>query len=279
MSGTVASFCLMAIAARELSGVISVFEILFFRSVIGLLVISFIIVFLGKAQLVTTGRISHHAIRNVFHFGGQFGWVLGIGVLPLAEVFALEFTVPVWVTIIAAVFLNERLTRNKLLSVSLGLLGVVVIVQPGIEIFDSAAFIVLGAAICYAITHTITKSLTNTEAPVTILFYMCAFQLPIGLILSYSDWHYPAGIQWLWLTLIGLTALTGHYCLSRAMQLSDVGKVMTLDFFRLPVIALLGVILYAEGFDMTIILGGALILSGNLFNFYASSSLKEQTQK
>ena len=74
--------------------------------------------------------------------------------------------------------------------------------------------------------------------------------------------------------VIGLTALTGHYCLSRAMQLSDVGVVITLEFFRLPLIALIGVLLYSEGFDLSILLGGALILVGNLFNIQRRSTIR-----
>tara|TARA_R110002072_G_scaffold36301_4_gene107029 strand:- start:16366 stop:17172 length:807 start_codon:yes stop_codon:yes gene_type:complete len=264
----------MAVAARELAGTISVFEILFFRSVIGLCVVTMIILGMKRKQLFQTRRIKTHLLRNVFHFGGQFGWVWGIGLLPLATVFALEFTVPVWVTIIAALFLHERVTIYKVIAVTLGLIGVGVIVQPGIAIFDSASFIVLGAAICYAVAHSTNKSLTSSEAPITILFYMCLVQLPIGLTFSLAEWTWPTVLQLPWLMVIGLTALTGHYCLSRAMQLSDVGVVITLEFFRLPLIALIGVLLYSEGFDLSILLGGALILVGNLFNIQRRSSIR-----
>lgn len=266
MSGAISSFCLMAVAARELAGSISVFEILFFRSVIGLTVITMLILGMKKTSLFRTGRLKIHLLRNVFHFGGQFGWVLGIGLLPLATVFALEFTVPVWVTVIAALFLHERVTVYKLIAVTLGLVGVGIIVQPGLAMFDSTSFIVLGAAICYAVAHSTNKSLTNSDSPVTILFYMCLLQLPLGLTLASTNWIWPSSVQLPWLALIGFTALSGHYCLSRAMQLSDVGIVMALEFFRLPLIALVGVLLYNEGFEFTILLGGAVILAGNLFN-------------
>jgi drug/metabolite transporter (DMT)-like permease len=278
MTGTVVSFCLMAVAARELAGTISVFEILFFRSVIGLSVVSTIILLIKQKSLFRTHRLRIHLLRNVFHFGGQFGWVLGIGLLPLAEVFALEFTVPVWVTIIAALFLSERVTLYKFIAVILGLVGVGVIVQPGIAILDSASFIVLGAAVCYAIAHSTNKSLTNTEAPTTILFYMCLLQLPIGFAFSSVNWVWPSLEQLPWLVTIGMTALTGHYCLSRAMQLSDVGIVMTLEFFRLPVIALIGVALYGEAFDLAILLGGLIIFAGNLFNIKGQYSAKSVSQ-
>ena len=160
--------------------------------------------------------------------------------------FALEFTVPIWTAIIASFFLGERMTRRKAISILLGMLGVVVIVRPGIEIIDVASLIVLGAAICYAMSYTATKSLASTESPLTILFYMCLVQLRVSLFLSLSVWVWPEGIQWLWFVVIGITALSAHFCLVRAMGHAEVPTVITLYFLRLPLIAVLGVLLYNE---------------------------------
>ena len=203
-------------------------------------------------------------LRNVFHFGGQYGWFVGIGLLPLAEVFALEFTVPFWTMLIAAVALNEAITRRKLIAIVMGLLGVLAIVQPGYSIVDSASLIVLAAAIGYAVSHTCTKALGGADSPFTIVFYMCLVQLPIGFALSIAHWQWPYSEQWVWLLLIGLMALSAHFCMSKAMHYAEVSVVVTLDFLRLPLIALLGVVLYAEAFDWAILLGGTLMLAGNI---------------
>jgi len=267
MTGTLISFCLMALGARELSGEIPVFQTLFFRSAIGLTLISSLILVLDKKQVFRSKRIALHTFRNTFHFFGQYGWFVGIGLLPLAEVFALEFTVPIWTAIIASFFLGERMTPRKAISIFLGMLGVVVIVRPGIEIVDAASLIVLGAAICYAISYTSTKSLASTESPLTILFYMCLVQLPVSLFLSLSIWVWPEGIQWLWFVVIGVTALSAHFCLVKAMGHAEVTTVITLDFLRLPLIAVLGVLLYSEEFEFTLLIGGALMLLGNWINF------------
>ncbi|OUR92161.1 EamA family transporter [Gammaproteobacteria bacterium 42_54_T18] len=267
MSGTLISFCLMALGARELSGEIPVFQTLFFRSAIGLVLISSLILLLDKKQVFRSERGALHTFRNTFHFFGQYGWFVGIGLLPLAEVFALEFTVPIWTAIIASLFLGERMTPRKAISIFLGMLGVVVIVRPGIEIIDAASLIVLGAAICYAISYTTTKSLASTESPLTILFYMCLVQLPVSLLLSLSVWVWPEGIQWFWFVVIGVTALSAHFCLVRAMGHAEVTTVITLDFLRLPLIAVLGVLLYNEEFELYLLIGGALMLLGNWINF------------
>jgi len=266
MMGTLASFSFMAIAARELSGAIDTFQILFFRSLLGLIITSLLIFAKKDLSLFSTTRLKQHFARNITHFGGQYGWFLGLSLLPLATVFALEFTVPLWTAIIAAIFLKERITAKKACAILLGLVAVAIIVNPGNDIFNYASLIVLAAAIFYALAYVSSKSLTNTEHPMTILFYMCLIQLPLGLVFTLLNWHTPNFIQWAWLLLVGVTALTAHYCITRAMQLSEVSIVVTLDFLRLPLIALVGIVLYAEDFQITIIVGGALMLLGNLIN-------------
>lgn len=239
MSGALASFCILAIGARELSGELSIAQSLCIRSAIGLVLLSCIYLirarYFKKAAPEKTSKqkikvIKLHFFRNIFHFLAQYGWFFGISLLPLAEVFALEFTVPIWTMLIAAFFLNEKVTKNKLLAIFLGTLGVLVIVKPGYALIDHASIVVLGSAICFAISHTSTKALALTEAPITILLYMCIIQLPIGLLLSLSSWVWPQGEQWLWLTVIGLSALSAHYCLAKAMQYAEITTIITLDF-------------------------------------------------
>ena len=264
MIGTLLSFSVMAVCARELAGEVATHQTLFFRSAIGLVCVSVILLASKKTFNMSTNKLGLHTFRNIFHFAGQYGWFLGIGLLPLAEVFALEFTVPFWTLIVAGVALGERVTVRKIVSVLLGSLGVLVILQPGVSIINTASIIVLISAVCYAISHTATKSLSSSESPMCILLYMCLVQLPIGLVLSVSSWVWPVGWQWLWLLIIGLTALSAHYCMAKAMQYAEVTTVVILDFLRLPLIALVGVLLYSEQLEIALIIGGLLMLSGNV---------------
>lgn len=272
MAGALLSFCAMAVGARELSGDVSVFQTLFFRSAIGLLCVSSILVLSKRHETIRSNRLRLHGTRNLFHFAGQYGWFLGIGLLPLAEVFALEFTVPIWTLLVASVFLKEKITATKIVAVFLGLVGVVIIARPGSAIIDPASLVVLGAALCYAVSHTCTKSLSTTESAISILFYMCLIQLPIALLLSIPGWMWPDGSQWIWLIVIGITALSAHYCMAKAMLFAEVTTVVTIDFLRLPLIAFIGVLLYEEQFQISLMVGGALMLTGNLLNIRSASS-------
>lgn len=276
MSGTLLSFCLMAIAVRELSGALSVIQTLCVRSAIGLLCVSLIVGFSGGIRTLHTRRLKLHVFRNIFHLGGQYGWFLGIGLLPLAEVFALEFSVPIWTLVIAVLFLGERVTRYKLAALLLGVSGVLVIVQPGLAIVDAASFIVLASAICYAVAHSSTKSLGGSESPIVILFYMSLIQFAMALIPAAANWVLPIGEQWAWLLVIGITALLAHYCMIRAMVHAEVSMIVTLDFLRLPLIALVGVFIYAENFELSLLAGGALMLLANLIALQGQRGSAEQ---
>lgn len=271
MSGTLVSFCLMAIGIRELSGDVPVWQTLFVRSLVGVLCISTILLITNQLALIKTKKIALHLFRNTFHLAGQYGWFFGIGLLPLAQVFALEFTVPFWTAIIAAMFLNEKINARRICSIALGLAGVLLIVQPGVAIVDAASLIVLAAAVCYAVAHTSTKALLSSEEPIVIIFYMCLVQLPVAFSSALFSWVWPDSYQWSWLMLIALTALSAHYCMAKAMQHAEVTTVVTIDFLRLPLVAILGVLLYQEKFEFVIMLGGCLMLLGNLINVKSAS--------
>lgn len=268
MLGAIASFCLMAIAARELDGKIDKFELLAIRSLVGFVLLVIIMNVIKRPTLMFSRRMKTHFWRNFFHFIGQFSWLVGIGLLPLAQVFAIEFTVPLWVLIIASIFLSEAITRRKLVSVALGLIGVAVIVKPGVQIIDVGGLVMIIASLCFAVTFILSKSLLTTEHPLTVVFYMTLIQLPLGALMAGPDWAMPEPWMWPWVMAIALTGLSAHYCMVKAMQIAEVSVVISLDFLRLPIIAIIGMLLYGEPFEVSVILGGGLILLANLVNHW-----------
>jgi len=261
MVGTLLSFMAMAVSGRELSADLGTFEILFLRSVVGLLIVAAILSRGGWAQ-IHTARLGLHIGRNLAHYGGQFGWFYGLALIPLAQVFAIEFTLPIWVAILAIPILGERMSIGRVWAIVLGFLGVLVILRPGLEIVTIGALAVLAAAFCYAVSHTLTRKLTGTETPMSILFYMTVLQLPLGLFPALPDWVWPKITDWPWVVVVGVTALSAHYCMARALMLAEATVVVTLDFMRLPLIMAVGFALYGEAFDPWIIIGAGLIFAG-----------------
>lgn len=261
MLGAVTSFCAMAIAARELLKYMGTFEILFFRTGIAFFIVLAVAGREGYAQLKTR-RIGTHLWRNLFHFGGQASWVWSIGMLPLATVFAIEFTMPVWASALAVLVLGERLDRGRVLMLALGIAGVLVILRPGVEALQPAALVMLAGAAAFGIQMIGTKQLSATDSPLCVLFWMSIIQSPFSLALAVPDWTWPHAALLPWLILVGIGSFTAHYCLTAAFRTGDVTIITPIDFVRLPAIAAIGAVFYAEPFDPWILGGAAIIFVG-----------------
>jgi drug/metabolite transporter (DMT)-like permease len=258
----------MAVGGRELSAQLNTFQILFFRSLIGLLIVAFFL-WRGDWRQIITSQLRVHILRNISHFGGQFGWFYGIAFIPLAEVFALEFTVPVWTAVLATVLLREQITGARITAIFFGVVGVFLILRPGLAVIRPAAMAVLGSAFCYALSHTLTRKLALVDTPLTILFYMTAIQLPLGFVTSIFEWTTPSVDMVPWIIIVGVAALSGHYCMARALAIADAIVVVPMDFLRLPLIAAVGFIFYGEGLDWFVLAGGLVMFTGTFLNIQA----------
>jgi drug/metabolite transporter (DMT)-like permease len=267
MIGTLVSFSTMVIAVRELTDTINSFEIVFLRTSVAL-TIMLVIVSIRGWKTITTEHLRLHIFRNSIHYLGNLTWIMGVSLIPLAQVFALEFSIPIWVAIFAVLFLKEKLTIGKITAIISGFLGVLVILRPGLIIIDQGSLSVLCAAFCFAIANVITKSLSKTDKPLTILLLMFIMQLPISAIGAYFFWTSPVWADCPWILLVGTMSLTAHYCMTRAITLADITVVIPIDFIRMPIIAIIGFYLYSEPFSIWIFLGAVLIFSGNYFNIY-----------
>jgi drug/metabolite transporter (DMT)-like permease len=204
----------------------------------------------------------------------QSGWFYGIALIPLAQVFAIEFTTPIWTALIAMLFLGERVTRWRLLAITLGFVGILVILRPGAAVISFPALAVLGAAIGYSISYASTKSLGRTDSPLTIIFFMTVIQLPLAFFPALTDWSIPSSANWPWIVIVGVTALSAHYCIARALALADAMVVVPMDFMRLPLIAVVGILLYAEPLDPWVLVGGLIIFTGVFVNIRQSAKVE-----
>lgn len=265
MSGALVSFASMAIAGRELSAEISLFEVLFLRNVVCLLILAYPFLRIGWTAM-RTRHLRLHLFRNSLHFGASYCWYVGVISIPLAEVFAIEFTAPIWTALLAALFLGEPFSRRRMLAIALGFGGLMVILRPGLEIVHPASLVVLLAALGYGSVYVITKHLTRDDAPLTILLYMNLVQLLIGAGPTLTDWVTPSMALWPWVLVVGLSGLASHYCIARAMAHADAMVVAPMDFLRLPLIAVVGYFAYAEDLDLFVFAGALLVVGGNLVN-------------
>jgi drug/metabolite transporter (DMT)-like permease len=193
-------------------------------------------------------------------------------ILPFATVFALEFITPAWTALLAVWLLSERLTPSRIGAVILGLIGVVIILRPGLAAFNPATLLVLVATVGFAIVFIATKILTATETSFAIIFWMSVIQLPIAL--AGSDPTFPLKLGW-WdipaVLGIGIGGTLSHYCLTHAFRAGDATLVVPLDFLRVPLIALVGWVFFSEPVDIWVFVGGFVILAGVFWNVRAEA--------
>lgn len=273
MTGALLSFSASAVAVRELGKYLTTFEILSIRSGFGLAVLLVLISLRPELRHeIVFRRMRLHLARNSIHFLGTYTWTLAVTLLPFATVFALEFTMPMWVALLAIPLLGERMTRARAGSIALGFLGVLVIVRPGLASFQPAALLVLGAAFAFAVSLIQTKMLTAYASTFTIIFWMNCMQLPMAL--AGSDPLFLAKLDAgtiLPAVALGAAGILSHFCLTNAFRSGDATVVVPMDFLRIPLIALVGWLFYNEGLDMLVFAGAALIICGVLWNLYAES--------
>ena len=273
MTGALLSFCLMAVAFRKLAETLSIMEILATRNGLGLTVMVTLLILRPELRpLVRSRRPALTLFRNTIHLGAQYLWAMSVLLLPLATVFALEFSAPAWALLLAVPVLGERLTASRVGAVVLGLIGVLVILRPGLETFRPETLLVLAAAVGFAVTMITTKKLTMTDSTFAIIFWMNMIQLPLTLVpsdplfvMKLSLGQLPA------FAAVGVAGLASHYCLANAFRAGDASVVVPLDFLRIPLIAVIGWWLYGEALDALVFIGAGLIIVGVLWNLQSEA--------
>ncbi|MDA7648024.1 DMT family transporter [Alphaproteobacteria bacterium] len=271
MIGAMFSFSLMAVSGRELATNLNTFEIMLFRSIIGFLIVLAIGYFAKTLAEIKRNRLGLHLFRNLAHFSGQNLWFLAVASIPFSQLFALEFSTPVWVALLAPLFLGEVLTRQRVLAVILGFAGVLIVARPDINQFDFTIVAAVACAICFAGSMMATKSLTSDQSITCILFWLTLMQLAMGLVATVftGTITFPEGINIFWIVIVGIGGLTAHFCITNALALAPAIVVIPLDFMRLPLISVIGFLAYGEAFELPILVGAGVIFIAILLNLKA----------
>jgi drug/metabolite transporter (DMT)-like permease len=266
MAGWLSLMVVLAIVGRGVTRQLPVFQVMEVRSLLGLLMLAPLVRAAGGLGAMRSAVMGRHIARNVVHYAAQYGWFVALTLIPLAQLVSIEFTMPLWTALLAAAFLAERLTPRKLLAVAVGLLGVALIVRPTAGDMQPGQLIALAAAVGFAISVVLVKSLTRKDSAVAIIFWMLVIQSAIGLAPALWTWHWPTPITWAGLVVIAFCGTFSHYCMTRAMRHADATVVVPMDFLRVPLTASAAWLVYAEAVDTWTMLGAALILGANALN-------------
>lgn len=276
MLGAVASFSSMAVAGRAVSLTLDTFEIMMYRSIVGFILVLAVSRITGHARSITTRSPGLHLIRNLSHFTGQNLWFYAITMIPLAQVFALEFTSPLWVLVLSPLILGERMTRVRAIAAVIGFSGILIVARPGPETINGGTLAAAAAALGFAGSILATKRLTRTETLTCILFWMTLTQIVFGLICAGFDGNIalPSVVSLPWIFVIGCAGLMAHVCLTTALSIAPATLITPVDFLRLPLIAVIGLMVYGEAIDATVLIGAAVIFGANYLNLWHETRKK-----
>jgi drug/metabolite transporter (DMT)-like permease len=266
MAGWLSLMVVLAIVGRGVTRQLPVFQVMEVRSLLGLVMLAPLVQAAGGMRAMHTAFIGRHVARNVIHYAAQYGWFVALTLIPLAQLVSIEFTMPLWTALLAAAFLAERLTTRKVLAVFVGLVGVAVIVRPTAGTVVPGQVIALVAAVGFAVSVVLVKSLTRTDSAVAIIFWMLIVQSVIGLVPALWTWQWPSPATWAGLVVIAFCGTFSHYCMTRAMRHADATVVIPMDFLRVPLTAMAAWLVYAEAVDTWTMLGATLILGANALN-------------
>ena len=291
------SFSAIAISGREAGRTLSTAELIFWRSVLGAALIAVIYWWQDRSlQGIRTSAMGLHMGRAVVHYAAQYAWLYALTLIPLAQLFALEFTTPLWVAILAPFILGEHLTRWRIAAAALGFLGALLLVEPGLlrghlEMTASPGTLFAAAsAVGFASSMIFTKRLTRTDPALRILFWMQVLQglIAAAMLIAVSvksgrgpsSWTGAIPLDvWAWVAVLGIAGLSAHFALTRAFGLADAIIVAPMDFLRLPLIAAVGAAFYGETMQATAALGASVVVLANGLNMWSERRMAARLEK
>jgi drug/metabolite transporter (DMT)-like permease len=239
------------------------FEIVFFRNVFGLMAVVPFFMRIGFREL-RTKRLKFHVGRGCIHAASMITWFWALTVIPLADATALSFMVPVFASIGAVFIMREKSIPMRWISIAIGFIGMIVILRPGFAEISLGTWLVLGGTIFVATSKLMTKSLTRTESPSTIVAYMSLTLTFISFFPAAFVWTWPTAEMWLWFVALGSMGSVAHVIQAQSLKDGDVTLVEPAGFMRLVWAAAIGFIIFGEVPQIWSWLGAGVIMVGVL---------------
>jgi drug/metabolite transporter (DMT)-like permease len=254
---------IMNVLIREAAAEIDPLEVVFFRNLFAL---AFLLPFIARIGLggLRTSKMGFYALRALVAFISMVTWFIGIIIVPLATATALNFTAPLFATILAALLLNEQVRARRWSAIAIGFVGVVVILRP-FGPLDFSMLVLLFSAATAAMGSITVKFLVRSESSVAIISYMVIYLTPISLVPALFVWQWPSLHTWIAMVLLGFFGALSHFGVTRALAVADASAIAPFEFLRLPYSALLGFMFFSEAPDLWTWLGAAIIVGSSLY--------------
>ena len=257
-------FTVMGICIRISATHLPVIEVVFFRNFLAVLILLPLLARVGFNVLYMQ-RPKLFFLRAAINAVGMFCGFTALTLIPLAQMTALSFTTPLFVTIGAVLFLGEVIRTRRIVAICIGFLGTLIILQPGVTDMTGGALLALVHALAIAIASLIVKVLTRSDSQHAIVTWMVVMQTPLALIPSLWVWQWPDLLTWGFLWGMALSGTIAHVCLTRALSLVEITALQPLEFIKLPFAVILAWVIFAEWPGIWTFVGGAVIFSSTAY--------------
>lgn len=264
MFGSTMAFGLMAIAIRYASRHVPTQEVAFFRNAFGLLALLPFLLRPGSSPF-RTRQLPRYFVRSLIGLASMLCAFWAIGHLPISQAISLSYSTPLFVTIAAVLFLGETVRMRRWAAVVCGFIGVLIIVRPGAESFSPGLLVAVLAAVLSSLVAIQIKQLTRVDGADTVVFYTYVFWVPMSLVPALFGWVWPNSTGWMWLIATGVLGTLGQLMWTRALRLGEVSALTPISFMQLPLVALLGWLLFGETLDRWTVIGAGIILGANAY--------------
>jgi len=271
-------FVFMHAAIRNIAGEINAFEIAFFRNLFGLIFLAPVFLRHGMAPL-RTRNFRMHFWRAVINLINMVAFYFGLALTPLAEATALNFTAPLFTTLLATVFLGETVRIRRTIALAVGLVGAIVILRPGFEAINPGALFVIFAAVLWGGIMIMIKVMARTDSSLTITVWVLILMSVMSFPPALFVWQWPTLAQCGWLTFIAVTGTIGQLMLAQALKEAEATSIMPIDFFRLVWAAVLGYLAFGEVPDLFTWTGGIMIFGSATYIAFREKKLHTQRDR
>ena len=262
----ISGLCLtgMHVSVRLVPGEMHPYQMVFLRNLIGLALL-FALYARGGLAVLQTRRLGLHALRGLLQMLSMLTFFSGLIITPLSEVNALGFSSPLFATALAVMVLGEKLPLRRLIVLTVGVAGTLIIIRPGFGAMGAGPLLILASSLLWGITLIVIKILSRTETTATTIIYMGLLITPLSLFPALAVWQWPTPEQLGWLALIAVLGNGAHMALNQSFRLAEATLVMPMEFFKLLWASLWGYLFFAEVPDPLTWLGGTVVFLSTTF--------------
>lgn len=274
---TGANFVAVQALVKHVGDAVPAAQAAFLRYVLGLVFLAPLLGLLLRAKL-DRRSLTLYSVRGLAHALGVICWFYAMTRIPIAEVTAMNYLNPVYVTIGAALVFGERLALRRLLAIGVAFAGVVVILRPGFRDVSDGHLAMLFTALFFGASYLMAKRLSERDSA-TVVVAMLSISVTLTLApFAAAVWVVPTPLQLFWLFLVAVFATAGHYSMTRAFRAAPLTVTQPVTFLQLVWATLLGWLVFEEGVDNWVILGGGMIVGAVVFITWREAVLRRRTR-